>query len=198
MEASMKALMSGLAVPCPAVTKIQSKLGHLHYVWWVNWAGFPYLLPAYPCSLSYCMICALELGESFIPCHCHSLLSYLFWTHWEAHGFLCEDAPLATTSVWGISHLNIASTLCASSSPTWDQTPLPSLQQSPKLFWYKTSNSSAREHIFPVTSAKKKHLEHQCNTMTLGPGFVSQFCCIWPEWLSISNFISLYFWICYL
>lgn len=107
----------------------------------VNWAGFLYLLPAYPCSLSYCMIC-LGIGASpSSPAHCHSLLSYLFWTHWKLPWFLCEDAPLATTSVIGISHLNIILLLVPLLLPTCEtRPPLPippynSLQNS----WYKTS-----------------------------------------------------------
>lgn len=143
MEASVKALMSGLAVPCPAVTKIQSKLGTFTLCL-MEWIGRVSHISCLHIPVHYLTAwSALELERVLHPLSLPlSLLSYLFWTHWEAHGFLCEDAPLATTSVIGISHLNIASSACTTPppQPVRPDSPLPiPLQQSPKLFWYKTS-----------------------------------------------------------
>lgn len=162
----------------------------------VNWAGFPYFLPAYPCSLSYCMIC-LGIGaspSSLIIATLSTELSVLksLGSPW----FLCEDAPLATTSVIGylpsqhfFFRLYLSPTpppciyllllLPHSSSSPLLQIPPPSRQSLNNSLQntldIKQQNSSGREHIFPVTSAKKLP-EHQYDTMTLGPRSVSQFC----------------------
>lgn len=188
-------------MPCPAVTKIQSKLGTFTLCL-MEWIGQVFHNSCLHIPVHYLVAwSALELEWVLHPPSLPlSLLSCLFWSHWEAHSFLCEDAPLATISVIGYLPSQHCF-LCLYLSPTPPpppvrpdlppQSPYNSLQNTLDI---KLQNNSGREHISPVTSAKKLP-EYQWDTMTLGPGSVSQFCCIWPEWLSASNFISLYFWI---
>lgn len=170
----------------------------------VHWAGFPYPWPTYACSPSYSMIC-LVVGDSH-----SSPMSCLFWSLWEAHGFLCADAPVATTFVrwvsstsWKISldytslfHVLSAKEhffFCLCLYPTPSSPPLrldPScpLQQSLKHFWYKAAKQLWQRTHLPCAICQKSF---QNISVTLGPGSASEFCHVWPERQSAGKFISL-------